>query len=55
MLSLHLQASGEVEHDCLVASVKRFVADRFGVEHTTLQVEYDDACIDHTVAPRGQH
>jgi cobalt-zinc-cadmium efflux system protein len=55
MLSLHLQASGEVEHDRLVASVKRFVADRFGVEHTTLQVEYDDACIDHTVAPRGQH
>ena len=47
MMSLHVRATGEVEHDRLVAAVKQLLKERFGVDHVTLQVEYGDECIDH--------
>ncbi len=47
MMSLHARATGEVDHDRLISGTKRFLHDRFGIEHTTLQVEYTDDCADH--------
>lgn len=51
MMSLHARATGEVDHDRLVSGIKRFLHDRFGIEHTTLQVEYTDECVDHAPPP----
>ncbi|MDZ7829012.1 MAG: cation diffusion facilitator family transporter [Halofilum sp. (in: g-proteobacteria)] len=48
MMSLHVRATGEVDHDRLVAAVKDILRDRFGVDHVTLQVEYGDECIDQS-------
>lgn len=53
MMSLHVRATGEVGHDRVVAAVKAFLRERFGVEHATLQVEYGDECIDRSVK-RGE-
>lgn len=60
MMSLHARATGEVEHDRLVARIKEFLRERFGVAHATLQIEYGDECIDDrdTAAeapPPGRH
>ena len=49
MMSLHVRATGEVDHDRVVAAVKEVLRERFGVRHATLQVEYGDECIDHAV------
>lgn len=49
MMSMHVRATGEIEHDRVVAAVKQVLRDRFGVTHATLQVEYGDQCIDHAV------
>lgn len=51
MMSLHAHATGEVEHDRLVARIKAFLRQRFGVAHATLQVEYGDECVDEDAAP----
>jgi len=49
MMSLHVRATGEVAHDRVVAAVKAVLRDRFGIEHATLQVEYGEECIDHSM------
>ncbi|MDZ7747916.1 MAG: cation diffusion facilitator family transporter [Halofilum sp. (in: g-proteobacteria)] len=57
MLSLHARATGEVEHDRLVARIKRVLRERFGIGHATLQIEYGEECVDQRAedAPgRGQ-
>lgn len=52
MMSLHARATGEIEHDRLVARIKCVLRERFGVEHATLQVEYGEECLDDHVQPR---
>jgi len=52
MMSLHVRVTGEVEHDRVVAAVKSVLRERFGVDHATLQVEYGEECVDHSVADR---
>jgi cobalt-zinc-cadmium efflux system protein len=54
MMSLHARATGEVEHDRLVARIKRVLRERFGVEHATLQIEYGDECVDRHEPPGGR-
>lgn len=49
MMSMHVRASGEVDHDRVVAAVKEALRERFGVTHATLQMEYGDRCIDRAV------
>lgn len=51
MMSLHARATGEVDHDRVVSRTKRFLRERFGIEHTTLQVEYGENCVDHAPHP----
>ena len=55
MMSLHARASGEVDHDRLVARIKDALRERFGVEHVTLQIEYGEECVDEAppVEPKG--
>lgn len=52
MMSLHARATGAVDHDTLVARIKAFLRNRFGVEHATLQIEYGEHCIDHEAGPK---
>lgn len=47
MVDLHLDVTGDVDHDTVVARAKALLAERFGVRHTTLQVEYGEGCLDH--------
>jgi len=54
MMSMHVRATGEVDHDRVVADVKEVLREHFGVSHATLQVEYGDQCIDHAVEARGR-
>lgn len=54
MMSLHARATGEVEHDRLVARIKRVLREGFGVEHATLQVEYGEECLDDHAQPRAR-
>ena len=51
MMSLHARATGEVEHDRLVARIKRVLHERFGIDHVTLQIEYGEECVDRRVKP----
>ncbi|MEX1080884.1 MAG: cation diffusion facilitator family transporter [Halofilum sp. (in: g-proteobacteria)] len=55
MMSLHARATGEVDHDRVVSGTKRFLRERFGIEHTTLQVEYTEECVDHAPPPEKEH
>ncbi|WP_245659399.1 cation diffusion facilitator family transporter [Limimonas halophila] len=50
MMSLHVTAAGDAEHDALAARVKAVLRERFGVDHATVQIEYGDACIDEAPA-----
>jgi len=45
-LSVHVQASGR-DRDAVLADVREVVRQRFGIEHSTVQVETEDAaCVD---------
>jgi cobalt-zinc-cadmium efflux system protein len=55
-LTAHLvtaQVQRPADTDALLAKVKRDLHDRFGIEHTTLQIEHDDLCVGCPLEPAG--
>jgi cobalt-zinc-cadmium efflux system protein len=53
-LTAHLvtaQVRSPAEADALLARVKQELHDRFGIEHTTLQIEHDDLCVGCPLEP----
>jgi len=43
-LSCHVCARPEVEHDRLIQNINRMLAERFGIEHSAVQIETTDFC-----------
>jgi cobalt-zinc-cadmium efflux system protein len=43
-LSAHVTCPGEHRHDSLLRSARAMLADRFGIRHTTIQIDRDPAC-----------
>jgi cobalt-zinc-cadmium efflux system protein len=43
-LSAHVTCPGSRNHDALLLAARTMLADRFGIRHTTIQVDRDESC-----------
>ena len=43
-LSAHVTCPGDHAHDSLLRSARQLLTDRFGIRHTTIQIDRDAAC-----------
>ena len=43
-LSAHVTCPGDHNHDSLLRQAQRMLAERFGIRHTTIQIDRDPAC-----------
>lgn len=43
-LSAHVTCPGEHNHDALLRAARTMLADRFGIRHTTIQIDRDPSC-----------
>ena len=43
-LSAHVTCPGDHNHDSLLSQAQRMLAERFGIRHTTIQIDRDSAC-----------
>jgi cobalt-zinc-cadmium efflux system protein len=47
LMTLHVSVAEEADHREVLNRVKSVLTDRFGIEHSTVQIEYTDHCADH--------
>ncbi|MGZ8410296.1 MAG: cation diffusion facilitator family transporter, partial [Hyphomicrobium sp.] len=52
MLTLHVRVAGDEPPERIAADVKRRLAERFNIAHTTIEVEYE-GCAEDLHAPKG--
>ena len=43
-LSAHVTCPGEHNHDPILRAARTMLAERFGIRHTTIQIDRDPAC-----------
>lgn len=57
LLTLHADIERDRDPAAVIAALKRLLLEHFGIDHSTIQIEYGD-CLDHDIgsnAPDGRH
>jgi len=52
LMTLHVSVSEQADYREVLGKVKTVLTERFGIEHSTVQIEYTDRCADHRSAVR---